>query len=82
MAFVNSSPQKYDFKNKTSSDNLGPGQYDIDSVEHKQLMSVLRPKKTAPFNQTAKRTLHKDDTKANIPGKIQALLPLNISSKC
>ena len=69
MAFVNSSPQKYDFKNRTSSDNLGPGQYDVDSVEHKSLMAVLRPKKTAPFNQTAIRTLHKNDTKANIPGK-------------
>ena len=69
MAFVNASPSKYDFKNKTSSDNLGPGHYDVDSTEHKQLMAVLRPKKTAPFNQTAKRTLHKDDTKDNIPGK-------------
>ena len=69
MAFVSSSPQKYNFANKTSSQNLGPGQYDVDSTEHKQLMSVLRPKKTAPFNQTATRTLHKDDTKTNIPGK-------------
>ena len=53
MAFVNSSPSKYDFKNRTSSDNLGPGQYDIDSTEHKNLMAVLRPKKTAPFNASA-----------------------------
>ena len=50
MAFVSSSPKKLDFNNRTSSETLGPGQYDIDSSEHKQLMAVLRPKKTAPFN--------------------------------
>jgi hypothetical protein len=69
MAFINSSPKQIEFANQTSSANLGPGQYDIDSTEHKQLMSVLRPKKTAPFNQTEKRVLHKNDTKANVPGK-------------
>lgn len=68
MAFVNSSPKKYDFHNRTSSENLGPGQYDVDSVEHKQLMAVLRPKKAAPFNATAERTLHKNDKKENKPG--------------
>ena len=31
-------------------------------------MSVLRPKKTAPFNQTEKRALHKNNTKTNFPG--------------
>ena len=68
MAFVNTSPQKYDFKNRTSSENLGPGQYDVDSTEHKQLMAVLRPKKAAPFNASAKRTLHKNDLKEDKPG--------------
>lgn len=41
-------------------------------------MAVLRPKKTAPFNQTAKRTLHKDDTKANIPGKPKSAASLSL----
>ena len=50
MAFVNESPKAINFINRTSSDNLGPGQYDVDSTEHKQLMAVLRPKKAAPFN--------------------------------
>ena len=69
MAFVNSSPKQIDFRNRTSTDNLGPGHYDIDSKEHKQLMAVLRPKKAAPFNQSAKRTLHKVDMKSPTPGK-------------
>lgn len=69
MAFVNTSPKKYDFKNQTSSQNLGPGQYDVDSVEHKNLMAILRPKKTAPFNQSEKREFHQADKKRTKPGK-------------
>ena len=45
MSFINSSPKQIEFGNQTSLANLGPGQYDMDSTEHKQLMSVLHPNK-------------------------------------
>ena len=50
MAFVSASPKNIQFINRTSAEAIGPGQYDIDSNEHKQLMAMLRPKKNAPFN--------------------------------
>lgn len=67
MAFVSQSPKKPDFKNQTSTDKLGPGEYDVESSEHKKLMAALYPKKSAPFNQTFTRFKHKPST--NVPGK-------------
>lgn len=57
MAFVSASPKNINFINKTSSAMIGPGQYDVDSSQHKQIMSILRPKKNAPFNATTGRGL-------------------------
>ena len=34
---------------------MGPGAYDVDGFEHKQMMKALYPKKNAPFNQTDSR---------------------------
>eukprot|EP00354_Favella_ehrenbergii_P001691 CAMPEP_0170463468 /NCGR_PEP_ID=MMETSP0123-20130129/8567_1 /TAXON_ID=182087 /ORGANISM="Favella ehrenbergii, Strain Fehren 1" /LENGTH=347 /DNA_ID=CAMNT_0010728905 /DNA_START=11 /DNA_END=1054 /DNA_ORIENTATION=+ len=41
---------------KTAAINVGPGQYDIDSLQHKQLMAAIYPKKSAPFNSSDKRS--------------------------
>ena len=67
MAFVNSSPKNITFHTKASQDHLGPGSYDVDATDHKKLMSILRPKKTAPFNQTSKRGFNKSNSPT--PGK-------------
>lgn len=72
MAFVSASPKNIQFANRSSAQAVGPGQYDIDSTEHKQLMAMLRPKKNAPFNQTAKRPHHAEPRKTfrQTPGKL------------
>ena len=58
MAFVSEKPLPLDFTNKTAATNVGPGQYDTDSMAHKELMAAIYPKKAAPFNSTEKR--HKE----------------------
>ena len=80
MAFVSASPKNIQFANRTSAPAVGPGQYDIDSTEHKQLMAMLRPKKNAPFNQTAKRPHHAEPRKTfrQTPGKLTIPLLLFI----
>ena len=52
MAFTSQGAEKYEFvrNSEASKKGLGPGQYDVDSTAHKQLMAALYPKKTAPFN--------------------------------
>ena len=55
MAFVSEKPLPANIVNKTAAANVGPGQYDIDSVAHKQLMAAIYPKKTAPFNSSDPR---------------------------
>ena len=55
MAFVSEKPLPEDVANKTAAMNVGPGQYDIDSTAHKELMAAIYPKKAAPFNSTEKR---------------------------
>ena len=59
MAFTAQSTQKHDFVRNSASKSLGPGQYDIDSTAHKQLMAALYPKKMTPFNATASRSTEK-----------------------
>lgn len=56
MAFVSEKPLPPDITNKTAAGSVGPGQYDIDSLAHKELMAAIYPKKAAPFNSTEKRT--------------------------
>ena len=55
MAFVSEKPLPPDIANKTAAVNVGPGQYDIDSIAHKELMAAIYPKKAAPFNSTDNR---------------------------
>ena len=68
MAFVNQSPTKFDLSHKSAADLIGPGQYDVDSTQHKQLMAALYPKKTAPFNGTEGRMRNAQNLPS--PGKI------------
>ena len=56
MAFISEKPLPGDFSNKTAAANVGPGQYDIDSQAHKQLVAAIYPKKNAPFNSTDQRS--------------------------
>ena len=67
MAFTAQSPTKMDFVRNSAAKPLGPGQYDIDSTAHKQLMAALYPKKTAPFNATEAKLQRKESP---IPGKL------------
>ena len=67
MAFTAQSPSKHDFVRNSAAKPLGPGQYDVDSTAHKQLMAALYPKKTAPFNQTEAK-LHRKESP--VPGKL------------
>ena len=68
MAFVSEKPLPADVANKTAAANVGPGQYDIDSTAHKELMAAIYPKKVAPFNSTEKRAKERKQ-KDNSPGK-------------
>ena len=68
MAFVNQSPTKFDFANRSAADLVGPGQYDVERTQHKQLMAALYPKKTAPFNGTEMRMRNSSGV-LNNPGK-------------
>lgn len=68
MAFVSEKPLPADMANKTAAGAVGPGQYDIDSVAHKQLMAAIYPKKTAPFNSTSDRKNEMSTAKLS-PGK-------------
>jgi len=52
MAFVSESKLPGTFALKTAAIAVGPGQYDTDSKAHKNLMAMIYPKKTAPFNST------------------------------
>ena len=65
MAFVNLSPKGI-FQNSSPTLSIGPGSYDIDGSTHKELMSVLYPKKNAPFMTTEARDPIKDK---KTPGK-------------
>lgn len=67
MAFTAQSPSKHDFVRNSAAKPLGPGQYDVDSTAHKQLMAALYPKKTAPFNQTEAKLTRKESP---VPGKL------------
>ena len=53
---------------KGATMNIGPGQYDVDSTAHKQLMAAIYPKKSAPFNSTAKKDAEKRSSPRS-PGK-------------
>ena len=69
MAFVSEVKLPNTMAVKTAGNSVGPGQYDIDSLAHKQLMAAIYPKKSAPFNSTEKRT--KEVTqKMVVPGKL------------
>lgn len=68
MAFTSQGANKYDFVRNSGAKPLGPGQYDVDSTAHKQLMAALYPKKSAPFNQTEAKLQRKESP---VPGKFQ-----------
>ena len=68
MAFVSEKPLPPDVANRTAAANVGPGQYDVDSTAHKELMAAIYPKKVAPFNSTEKRAKERKQ-KDNSPGK-------------
>ena len=69
MAFVSESKLPDTMAVKTGGFNVGPGQYDVDSLQHKQLMAAIYPKKSAPFNSTEKRTKEVPQ-KSVSPGKL------------
>ena len=73
MAFVSESKLPESLAVKTAAVNVGPGQYDIDSLQHKQLMAAIYPKKSAPFNSTEKRT-KEIPQKNKVPGKLPGRL--------
>ena len=68
MAFVSEKPLPETLAVKTAASNIGPGQYDIDSVAHKQLMAAIYPKRAAPFNSTDKRDKERKQSSSS-PGK-------------
>ena len=69
MAFVSERPLPESIAYKSGADGVGPGQYDIESTAHKQLMAAIYPKKYAPFNSTEKRNKVQPKKSAQ-PGKI------------
>ena len=69
MAFVSESRLPDTVAVKTGAYTVGPGQYDVDSLQHKQLMAAIYPKKSAPFNSTEKRTKEVPQ-KSVSPGKL------------
>lgn len=68
MAFVSEKPLPDSVANKTAANDVGPGQYDIDSTAHKQLMAAIYPKKSAPFNASSTRDAERKP-RHNSPGK-------------
>ena len=81
MAFVSESRLPDTMAVRTGANNVGPGQYDVDSLQHKQLMAAIYPKKSAPFNSTEKRSKEVPQ-KSVSPGKLSCLktaaIPLQI----
>ena len=68
MAFTSQDLKPHDFVRNSAAKGVGPGQYDVDSTAHKQLMAALYPKKTAPFNATEAK-LREKTSKSPVPGK-------------
>lgn len=76
MAFTSMQPLPGTLVNKKSpTANIGPGQYDVDSLAHKQLMAAIYPKKSAPFNSTNKREGIGGKNSARSPGKSTLFAP-------
>lgn len=50
MAFVSETNRDPTFIAKSSTGNLGPGEYFNEGLIHKQAMDAIYPKKGVPFN--------------------------------
>ena len=50
MAFVSETNRDPTFIGKSSTGNLGPGEYHNEGMIHKQAMEAIYPKKSIPFN--------------------------------
>ena len=68
MAFVSETNRDPTFIGKSSTGNLGPGEYYNEGAIHKQAMDAIYPKKAIPFNSQSQRKISMDNKNIS-PGK-------------
>ena len=68
MAFVSEVKRLHSIAETTAASSVGPGQYDGESVAHKQLMASIFPKRRAPFDSSGKRSKFASPEQLNTPG--------------
>lgn len=68
MAFVSEVKRLHSIAETTAASSVGPGQYDGESVAHKQLMASIFPKRRAPFDSSDKRSKIASPEQLNTPG--------------